>query len=218
MITFENVTKLYRTTRKPKVILDDVSMTVEAERGLAILGMNGAGKSTLVRMISGTELPTKGRIRTQGRVSWPMGLSGTFQPSMTGRDNVVFVAQIYGQDVSRIEREVEDFAELGDYYDMPVGTYSNGMKSRLAFGLSLAVSFDIYLIDEIISVGDRLFAEKSRAALQAKVKEARVVLISHHENTVREFCDRCAILGNGQLRLFDNVDEAFREFNSIKER
>lgn len=218
MITFKNVTKFYQTTRKPKMILDNVSLRVEAEKGLAILGMNGAGKSTLVRMISGTELPNKGKITTEGRVSWPMGLSGTFQPSMTGRDNVIFVAQIYGQDVARIEKEVEDFAELGDYYDMPVGKYSSGMKSRLAFGLSLAVSFDIYLIDEIISVGDKLFAEKSRAALQAKVKEARVVLISHHENTVREFCDRCAILGRGQLRFFDSVDEAFKEFNSIKER
>jgi capsular polysaccharide transport system ATP-binding protein len=218
VISFENVTKLYRTKREPKVILDNVSLKIEAEKGLAILGMNGAGKSTLVRMISGTELPTKGRIRTEGKVSWPMGLSGTFQPSMTGRRNVQFVAQIYGQDVSRIDREVDEFAELGNYYDMPVGTYSNGMKSRLAFGLSLAVSFDIYLIDEIISVGDRLFAEKSRAALQAKVKGSRVVLISHQENTVREFCDRCAILGHGKLQMYDSVDEAFRVFNSIKER
>jgi capsular polysaccharide transport system ATP-binding protein len=218
MLRFERVTKHYKTPRGKKVILNDLTLNVNANKGLAILGMNGAGKSTMVRMISGTELPTSGKIHKEGRVSWPMGLSGSFKPSMTGRDNVLFVARIYGQNERKIMEEVENFAELGDYMDMPVGTYSNGMKSRLAFGLSLAVSFDIYLIDEIISVGDRLFKEKSREMLQDKVKGSKVVLISHHEETVREFCDRCAILRNGTLQMYDDVNEAFKEFNSISER
>lgn len=218
MISFDRVTKVYETKHGRNVILNDLTLDIPAKRGLAILGMNGAGKSTMVRMIAGTELPTSGRIKTEGRVSWPMGLSGTFQPSMTARDNVLFAAQIYEQDPDRVLAEVQEFSELRNYFHMPVGTFSNGMKSRLAFGLSLAVSFDIYLIDEIISVGDRLFKEKSHAALQQRVSDARVVLISHHEPTVREFCDRCAILGRGELRLFDDIDEAFHEFNAIKER
>ncbi len=218
MLEFENVTKFYKTPAGKKFILDDVSLTVDAQKGLGILGMNGAGKSTLVRMISGAELPNSGRILKDGKVSWPMGLAGTFQPGMSGRDNVRFVAQIYGQDEDRILDEVEDFAEIGSYLKMPVGTYSSGMKSRLAFGLSLAVSFDIYLIDEIISVGDRLFREKSHKILQEKVKNSRVVLISHSESTVRQFCDRCAILKDGQLKMFESIDEAFLEFNAISER
>lgn len=218
MLRFENVSKYYKSPTGRKVILDDLSLDIQVEQGLAILGMNGAGKSTLVRLIAGTEIPNKGHIHTRGRVSWPMGLSGTFQPGMTGRENVRFVARIYDQDETRIMNEVEDFAELHDYLDMPVGTYSNGMKSRLAFGLSLAVSFDIYLIDEIISVGDRLFKEKSRKMLQEKVKNANVVMISHSESTVREFCDRCALLRNGTLELYDDIDRAFQDFNQIKER
>ena len=218
MLRFDNVTKYYKSPAGRKMILDDLSLDIQAEQGLAILGMNGAGKSTLVRLIAGTELPNKGHIHSSGNVSWPMGLSGTFQPGMTGRENVRFVARIYDQDEDRIMREVEDFAELHDYLEMPVGTYSNGMKSRLAFGLSLAVAFDIYLIDEIISVGDRLFKEKSRKMLQEKVKDSKVVLISHSESTVREFCDRCAILRDGTLKLYDDTDRAFQDFNQIKER
>jgi capsular polysaccharide transport system ATP-binding protein len=218
MLEFQNVTKYYRTKAGRRVILDDLRLEVEVERGLCILGMNGAGKSTLVRMISGAELPNSGTIKRRGRVSWPMGLSGTFQPGMSGRDNVRFVAKIYGQDPEKVLKEVEEFAEINEYIDMPVGTYSNGMKSRLAFGLSLAVSFDIYLIDEIISVGDRLFKEKSHQILKEKVQSAKVVLISHHESTVRQFCDKCAILRGGDLRLFDDVDEAFSVFNAISER
>lgn len=218
MLSFQNVTKFFRTPKGKKFILDDVTLDIEAERGVCILGMNGAGKSTLVKMISGTELPNSGRIKTLGSVSWPMGLSGTFQPSMTGRENVEFVARIYGQNVRSIMEEVEEFAELNGYMDMPVQTYSSGMKSRLAFGLSLAVSFDIYLIDEIISVGDRLFKEKSRQALLEKVQSSRVVLISHHESTVREFCDKCVLLRHGRIETFDDVDSAFRTFNSLQSR
>lgn len=218
MLHFQNVTKFYKTPNGKKYILDDVTLDIEAEKGVCILGMNGVGKSTLIRMISGSELPNCGRIVKDGNVSWPMGLSGTFQPGMTGRDNVRFVATIYNQDEEKILQQVEDFAELGEYLEMPVGTYSNGMKSRLAFGLSLAVSFDIYLIDEIISVGDRLFREKSHKILREKVSGSKVVLISHSESTARQFCDRCAILRNGELKLFDDVDEAFTEFNSISER
>ena len=218
MISFDRVSKYYQTGGGRRVILDDLTMDIEAEKGLCILGMNGAGKSTLIRMISGAELPSSGKIKTDGRVSWPMGLSGTFQPGMSGRDNVRFVAQIYGQSETAVLEQVEDFAELGDYLNMPVGTYSSGMKSRLAFGLSLAISFDIYLIDEIISVGDRLFKEKSRKVLEDKVRGARVILISHHESTVRQFCDKCAILRGGTLEMYEGADEAFKVFNSISER
>ena len=219
MLSLINATKFYKTPKGRKVILDNVSIDIECERGVAILGMNGAGKSTLVRLLSGTELLNSGEIkRTGGRISWPMGLAGTFQPSMTGTDNVRFAAQIYGQDPDQVVTSVKEFADLGDYMDMNVGTYSNGMRSRLAFGLSLAVSFDIYLIDEIISVGDRLFKHKSKQMLQEHIQGSKIFLVSHQEDTVREFCDKCILLRSGNIEFFEDMDEAFHTFNNIKTR
>lgn len=216
MIEFQNVTKEYKTPNSKKVILNNYSGNLKAEKGIAILGGNGSGKSTLVRLISGTELPNRGKIIRHKTCSWPMGLSGTFKPSMTGTDNIKFVARIYDQDQSRVLEEVAEFADIGDYINMPVGTYSAGMRARLAFGLSLSVNFDIYLIDEIIAVGDNTFKEKSKKKLLEKIETAQVILVSHQENTIREFCDKCAILRNGTLDIFQNLDEGLKEYKELQ--
>ena len=216
MIEFKNVTKEYKTPNGKKVILKDYSGILESNKGIAILGGNGAGKSTLVRLISGTELPNKGKIIRHRKCSWPMGLSGTFKPSMTGIDNIKFVARIYNQNVQNIVNEVTEFSDIGDYINMPVGTYSNGMKARLAFGLSLAIKFEIYLIDEIIAVGDNNFREKSRQKLLQKVEQSQVILVSHQESTIREFCDKCAILRNGKIDIYDNIDDGLKEYREMQ--
>lgn len=215
MIDLIGVTKKFKTAKGHKVILDNVTVSLDAERGIGILGRNGAGKSTLVRLLSGTEIPDSGKIIRHSKLSWPLGLNGTFQPSMTGRDNVKFVARIYGVDVERVVEEVEEFAELGDYMDMPVGTYSNGMKARLAFGLSLAVNFDVYLIDEIIAVGDERFKQRSIERLKKRTETSKVIMISHQAGTIRDFCDKAAILNGGQLTVYPDLRTAFQTYKRI---
>src|ERR1700757_3538394 len=154
MIQLDRIFKFYRTEGHVKIVLDHVSTVFQSGRSYGLLGVNGAGKSTTLRMIAGTELPNSGKIRRSVRVSWPLGFNGGFHPLMTGRENVKFVARIYGADLRKTLDFVEDFSEIGDYMDVPVKTYSSGMMARLSFGLSMAIDFECYLVDEITSVGD----------------------------------------------------------------
>jgi capsular polysaccharide transport system ATP-binding protein len=147
MIQLHDVFKFYRTEGVTKVVLNHVSMTFDTTCSYGLLGVNGAGKSTTLRLISGSELPNSGRVRRTVRVSWPLGFSGGFHQMMTGRENTAFVARCYGADVRKVIHFVEDFAEVGEYFDLPVQFYSTGMMARVAFGLSMAVEFDVYLID-----------------------------------------------------------------------
>ena len=154
MIALHNIAKSYPLPRGKKVVLDDVNITFRPGENMGILGLNGAGKSTLMRIIGGAELPDSGKVVRKSRVSWPIGFAGGFHGSLTGRENLRFTSRIYGSDIRKVTEFVEDFSELGPYMDMPVRTYSSGMKSKLAFGLSMAIGFDFYLIDEAYSVGD----------------------------------------------------------------
>src|SRR5579875_250605 len=149
MIKLDRVFKFYRSHGVVRIVLDHVSAEFASGFSYGLMGVNGAGKSTTMRLIAGAELPNSGRVRRDVRVSWPLGFAGGFHPQMTGRENVKFVARIYGADVRRTLRFVEDFAEIGDYVDAPVKTYSSGMMARLSFGLSMAIEFDCYLVDEI---------------------------------------------------------------------
>jgi capsular polysaccharide transport system ATP-binding protein len=168
MIQLDEVFKFYRTDGHVKIVLDHASTVFQSGRSYGLLGVNGAGKSTTLRMIAGTELPNSGKIHRSVRVSWPLGFAGGFHPLMTGRENVKFVARIYGADVRKVMLFVEDFSELGDYVDVAVKTYSSGMMARLAFGLSMAIEFDCYLIDEITSVGDARFQMRCKKAFDAR--------------------------------------------------
>lgn len=215
MIELRGVSKGYRVPGGRKMVLDGVSAVLDAGRGVGILGRNGAGKSTLLRVLSGMELPDAGSVVRRTTLSWPLGLTGSFQPSMTGRENARFVARIYGEDPDRVVEETEAFAELGRFIDMPVGTYSSGMKSRLGLGVSLAVDFGCYLIDEAIEVGDAAFKRKSREAFQRKAETAKVVIVSHSPATVRAWCDRAAILNGGRLSLYPDLESAFEDYARI---
>ncbi len=218
MISLYHVSKYYKTEQGKKYILDDVTMTIPSGVNIGILGRNGAGKSTLLRMLGGIDFPNEGLITSEQSFSWPMGLGGGFQGSMTGRQNVKFVCRIYGKSEAQIKEIMEDvaaFSELGDYFDMPIKTYSSGMKSRLSFGLSLAFDFDYLIIDETLSVGDRNFQAKSKAALREKIEKCHILLVSHSMPVLRELCDVGIVVGNGTIRYFDKIDDAINLYESL---
>lgn len=212
MIKLENVSKAYRAGTGKRVVLDKVSVVFPTGRSVGILGLNGAGKSTLLRLIGGVEPPDKGKITRDVRVSWPIAFGGGVHNTMTGRENAEFVARIYGADPKAISGFAEDFSELGVYFDMPVSTYSSGMKARLGFAVSMATEFDCYLVDEVTAVGDRRFAMKYREAFRRRLRNASVVLVSHNPETIRMECDMAAILHAGKLELYETVEEAMQVY------
>lgn len=215
MIQLDNVFKYYRSNGHRKIVLNHVSLDFAAGRSYGILGVNGAGKSTLMRLLSGTELPNGGRIRRTARVSWPLGFTGGLHPLLTGRENVKFVARVYGQDTRAVTEYVEDFAEIGAYIDVPIKTYSSGMIARLAFGLSLAIDFECYLIDEVTAVGDARFAARCREEFLKRKRTADVIMVSHGMTTIKEYCDRGIVLAGGQLHVFSNVDDAIELYKKL---
>lgn len=206
MIDLVEVSKSYVVKGIRKSVLEGITFSFPPNRNIAIMGPNGAGKSTLLRLISGSEQPDEGRILRRGRVSWPLGFSGGFNGSMTGVETVRFVARIYGQDTEAILEHVAAFAELGPSFGLPIRTYSSGMKTRLAFGMSLAMSFDCYLVDEVISVGDERFRKKTEAAFQDKIRSARMIMISHSIRQIRQYCSCGLLLAHRGAWYFDDIE------------
>ncbi|HBI7492656.1 TPA: ABC transporter ATP-binding protein, partial [Escherichia coli] len=197
MIKIENLTKSYRTPHGRHYVFKDLNVEFPEGKSVALLGRNGAGKSTLLRIIGGIDKPDYGAVITNRSISWPVGLSGGFQGSLTGRENVKFVARLYAKqgDLKNKVAFVEEFSELGMYFDMPIKSYSSGMKSRLGFGLSMAFEFDYYLVDEITSVGDARFREKCAEIFKSRHSESNFLMVSHNLNSIREFCDVAIFLG-----------------------
>jgi capsular polysaccharide transport system ATP-binding protein len=212
MIELKQVFKSYRTQSGPNVVLNGIDAVFPSLESVGILGRNGAGKSTLLRVLSGVERPDSGKVLHKGRVSWPIGFSGGFAPSLTGEENSRFIARIYGQEVHAVVGFARDFAELGRYFYEPVKNYSSGMRARLAFGLSMAIDFDTYLVDEVTAVGDKVFQDKCRDAFAERRARASVIIVSHQLSTIRSYCSRCAVLHQGHLRIFDKVADAARYY------
>ncbi len=215
MISFERVRKTYRTKAGRRVILDNLDLELDTGVNLGILGLNGAGKSTFLRLVSGMELPDSGRIRRHVRVSFPLGYSGSFVPTLSGRENVTFIAQIYGLDPESLIRFVYDFSELGPYFDEPVRTYSTGMRSRIGFAVSIGVDFDVYLIDEATAAGDARFAARCEAALADRRHNKHIIMVSHQPATLKSFCQVGAVLHEGQLIMFPTLDAAYEHYGQI---
>jgi capsular polysaccharide transport system ATP-binding protein len=215
MIRLQDVVRIYPTRRGTRKVLDGVNLQVDRGQSLGIMGRNGAGKSTLTRIITGLERPNSGTIERTMKVSWPLGYFGAFHGGLSGADNAKFVARIYGLDIEEMLAKVEDFADLGEYFRMPLLTYSAGMSARLAFAVSLAVNFDCYVVDEITGAGDHSFVLKSQAALQARRETGSLILISHDPAALRMYCDRGCILENGQLTPYDTVDEMIEAYYAL---
>lgn len=212
MIRLEHLSKGFATPDGGrKVLFRDVTLEIPSGVSVALLGRNGAGKSTLMDMIGGTVRPDSGRITTTGTVSWPVGFAGSFHRDMTGLQNTRFVARIYGVDTDELVAFVEDFAELGPHFNAPVRSYSSGMRSRLAFGISIGIPFDTYLVDEVTAVGDAAFRMKSGAIFQERMKTAGAIFVSHAMQQVRRLCQAGAVLEGGQLTYFDDIEAAIAQ-------
>ena len=214
MIEVDHISKQYYTRSGLKTVLDNVSFSLKKGEKIGILGRNGAGKSTLIRLMSGVEAPTSGEIRRTMSISWPLAFSGAFQGSLTGMDNLRFICRIYDVNIDYVRQFTEEFSELGEYLYEPIKRYSSGMKARLAFALSLAVEFDCYLIDEVIAVGDSRFSEKCRYELFERRKDRSIILVSHSNSAMKEYCENAMVLDAGKLHTFDNTDLAYDFYHS----
>lgn len=210
MIEFRDVTKSYGHGDRKKIILGGFSGVIEKGKNIGILGHNGAGKSTLMRMIAGTEDPDGGRIVRDGLVSWPLGFSGGFHQSLSGRQNIEFISRIYGMDSREVFDFVAKFADIGKSIDDPIRNLSSGMKARVAFGVSMAIDFDFYLIDEVIAVGDTAFKKRCKYVLEERNKASTLILISHSNSILKEFSEVGAVLHKGNLDFFDGIDDAIK--------
>ena len=209
MIHLIGVTKAYPTSNgKEKIVLRPTTLSIPTHRNVALLGANGSGKSTLMRLIAGVEEADEGRIVRAASVSWPLGFSGGMHSALTGRQNAAFTARIYGASVDEVVQFVAEFSELGSYLDMPVETYSSGMRARLAFGISLSIDFDCYLIDEGLSVGDQWFRDKAEAAFTERRRQSGMLFVSHNAKTVESYCDMGIVLVDGRLVPFATLEEA----------
>ena len=214
MIALQGVCKRYRTRTGTQRVLENVSFTVRPGEKVGILGRNGAGKSTLMRVISGAELPSAGRIARGMSVSWPLAFAGGFQGALTGMDNLRFICRVYGVPYQERVAFLEEFSELGRYLREPVRHYSAGMRARLAFGISMAVDFDCYLIDEVVAVGDDRFRRRCERELFEKRGDRARIVVSHDANFMREHCERAMVLEAGGLSEFDDIESALSHYVS----
>ena len=208
MIRFENLTKSFWIRGERRVVIDNLNLTLPAGKSLALMGRNGAGKSTLLQLIAGTMRPDSGRVVSDGTISWPVGFGGSFHRDLTGAQNVRFIARVYGVDTDALMDFVEDFAELGKFFYMPVRSYSSGMRSRLTFGASMGIRFDTYLVDEVTAVGDAVFRRKSRAIFLDRMQHSSAIMVNHSMNQLRAFCNAGMVLENGHVQYFDDLEEA----------
>jgi len=208
MIEFRNLRKEFVLRGQRKLVIDNLNLTVPSNISVALLGRNGAGKSTLLKMIAGTMDATSGEILSSGTISWPVGFAGSFHPDLTGSQNAKFVARIYGVDTDAMADFVEDFAELGPSFHMPLRSYSSGMRSRLSFGVSMGIPFDTYLVDEVTSVGDAAFKKKSSALFHERMHNSGSFVVSHSMPQIRELCDVGIVLEHGRAVYYDSLEDA----------
>lgn len=208
IVTLRGVSRVHRSGPVAKTVLRGVSLSLPRGRSIALLGRNGAGKTSLMALLSGADRPDSGRIERFGRVSWPVGFAGSFHPDLTGRENLAFVGRLYGAELRALSDFVSDFSELGRDMDKPLRHYSSGMRSRLAFGLSMALPFDLYLADEITAVGDARFRERSERLLADRARRAGAVVVSHAMGQIRSLCDCGMVLEAGRLTWHDEVEAA----------
>ena len=219
MIKLDNLTKFYPLSNGDKhFVFREFTFTFPDDCSIGLIGRNGAGKSTLMRLLSGADIPNAGKVITDKKISWPVGLAGGFQHALSARDNVKFIARVYGYRGEALEekvRYIEEFAEIGKYFDEPMNTYSSGMRSRIGFGLSMAFDFDYYLIDEAGAVGDAKFKQKSDAIYKEKLSNSKVIMVSHNMSEIEQWCDKIILVNSGMTTVYDDVDEGIEMYKRI---
>jgi capsular polysaccharide transport system ATP-binding protein len=215
MISVRDVHKRYRTAHGPgKWVLQGVNFDIPARVNVGLIGANGAGKSTLLRIVAGVDSPTRGHVMRDCSVSWPMGFGGGLQGSLTGRQNAKFVCRIHGHEADIPDRlaYIQSFAELGDAFDEPVKTYSSGMRSRLQFAMSLAFDFEVYISDEVTATGDAGFRKKAAQAFKGLADRAGLIMVSHSDGTLRQFCQAGIWIHEGKAYWFDRIVDALKAY------
>lgn len=215
MIHLENLTKRFQMRDGAHTVFQGLTLTLPQGQSLGLLGGNGAGKSTLLQIIAGNMQPTSGRVIRQGNISWPIGAASSFHSEMTGLQNTRFLARVYGVDCDSLSGFVEDFADIGKHFNMPLRTYSSGMKSRLSFGVAMGIPFDTYLIDEVTGAGDQSFKKKSRAVFKSRMKNSSAIMISHSMSDMRNFCESGLVLSGGVLKFFEKIEDAIEHHEAI---
>lgn len=219
MIELRNVTKWYPSPLGRRYVFRGLDFRFPDDVSIGLIGRNGAGKSTLMRLLGGIDWPNHGSVHSDARISWPVGLAGSFQGSLSARDNARFVCRLYGATGEAMREKVrfiEEFAEIGDYFDLPVKSYSSGMRSRVAFGLSMAFDFDYYLIDEVMATGDAQFKAKSKAVFQQKLQQSKLILVSHNMNDIRQYCDVVVLIENGAASVFEDVEMGINAYQGTQ--
>lgn len=215
MIELRHLNKTYVVNGIRKVVARDLSFTFPAGQSVALLGRNGAGKSSLLRMIAGVMDPDSGAVIRTGSVSWPVGFAGSFHGDLTGAQNAKFIARIYGVDTDGMVDFVRDFCGLGEHYHLPVRTYSSGMRARLAFGCSMAIRFDTYLIDEVTAVGDGAFRAKSEVILMDRLRTSGAIVVAHGMELLRRICTAGVVLENGRLFYYPRIERAIEHHEHV---
>lgn len=218
MITLDNVSKYYPTKSGRHYVLRNVNAVFPQGKSIGVFGRNGTGKSTLLRLLGGIDFPDTGKIKTDSSISWPMGLQGGYQGSLTGRENAQFVCRIYGKNTAQVKEKIafiKNFSELGRYFDEPVNRYSSGMRSRLAFATSMAFTFDYYLMDELTAVGDPAFKKKCQEALEERKDQSNVIFVSHAVAEIKRLCDIGIFIENGSLLIYNDINEAADRYQRL---
>jgi capsular polysaccharide transport system ATP-binding protein len=218
MIRVENISKHYVVQGRKKTVLKNLSFELKPKGKIALVGRNGAGKSTLLNILCGVESPNSGRVTRQGSLSWPVGASGSFMGKLTGRENAQFICRMHSDSKQEMKKKilyVQDFAEIGDYFDMPVSTYSSGMRSRLALGLSMAFDFDYYVVDETLSAGDEAFKNKCLEEFEKKAKNSGLIMVSHNMGMLKKFCNIGLFLGGGEVTYYPEVSDAIQCYHNL---
>lgn len=221
MLKLDNITKYYQTKKGKHYVFKDLSFEFPENTDIGILGSNGAGKSTLLRLLGRIDIPNKGKVITDKKISWPIGLAGGFQGSLSARENISFVCQISGCNQAQTKEKIEkvrEFADIGTHFDLPIKSYSSGMRARVAFGISLAFDFDYYLVDEVLSVGDQSFKQKSKQLFEEKRANANLLLVSHSPGTIKQMCDVVVVVNEGKLTYYPDIELGIEIYNKLRTR
>ena len=211
MILFRNLSKEFTLAGTRRVLFQNLNLCLQTGLSVALLGRNGSGKTTLLRIVAGLVDPTRGEVLSDGTISWPVGFAGSFHPDLTGAQNTRFVARIYGVDSDELIDFVQDFSGIGRHFHLPFRSYSSGMRSRLAFGVSMGIRFDTYLVDEVTSVGDGAFRARSAELFRARMQQSSAIVVSHSTPMIRNLCDAGIVMSGGGIAYYDDIDEAIAQ-------